>query len=74
MIRQTILHSSSNTDIMAAVGVAAADVMDMDKAAECSINRIPPVRHPRCRESSDYKISAPISETAAKGDYDDASM
>jgi hypothetical protein len=52
MIRQTILHSS-NTDIMAAaaVAVAVADVMDMDKA-ECSINRIPPVRQPRFRASS----------------------
>jgi hypothetical protein len=47
MIRQTILHS--NTDIMA----AAADVTDMDKA-ECSINRILPVRHPRCRDNSNY--------------------
>jgi hypothetical protein len=46
MIRQTILHSI--TDIM-----AAADIMDMAKA-ECSINRILPVRQPRCRESSNY--------------------
>ena len=45
-IRQMILHSI--TDIM-----AAADVMDMDKA-ECSISRILPVRHPRCRESNNY--------------------
>jgi hypothetical protein len=44
-IRQAILHS----DIMA----AAADVMDMDKA-ECSIGRILPVRHPRCRENNNY--------------------
>jgi hypothetical protein len=51
MIRQTILHSS-NTGIMAAVVVVAvADVMDMDKA-ECSINRILPVRQPQCRDSS----------------------
>ena len=71
MIRSTILHSS-NPDIMAPVVVAAADVMDMDKA-ECSINRILPVRHPRCRESSEYKISTPISDTAANGDYGDAS-
>ena len=46
-IRQLILHSI--TDIMA----AAADVMDMDKA-ECSISRILPVRHPRCREYNNY--------------------
>jgi hypothetical protein len=44
-IRQTILHSI--TDIM------AANVMDMDKA-ECSISRILPVRHPRCRENNNY--------------------
>jgi len=68
MIRQTILHS--NTDITAAV---VTDVMDMDQA-ECSINRIPPFRQPRCRASSNYKISAPISETAAKRDYGDASV
>ena len=43
-VLQLILHSI--TDIM----VAAADVMDMDKA-ECSINRILPVRHPRCRDN-----------------------
>jgi hypothetical protein len=49
MIRQTILHSNS-TNITAAV-VVVADVMDMDKA-ECSINRIPPVHHPQCRDSS----------------------
>jgi hypothetical protein len=48
-IRQTILRSI--TDIM--VAVAAADVTDMDKA-ECSINRILPVRHPRCRDSNNY--------------------
>jgi hypothetical protein len=41
------LHSI--TDIMA----VAADVMDMDKA-ECSISRILPVRHPRCRENNNY--------------------
>jgi len=46
-IRQTTLHSI--TDIMA----AAADVMDTDKA-ECSISRILPVRHPRCRENNNY--------------------
>ena len=49
-VLQLILHSI--TDIM----VAAADVMDMDKA-ECSISPILAVRHPRCRESS-YKVSA----------------
>jgi hypothetical protein len=48
-IRQPILHSI--TDIMAAV--AAADVMDMDKA-ECSISRILPVRHPRYRDNNNY--------------------
>jgi hypothetical protein len=47
-IRQTILRSI--TDIMV---VAAADVTDMDKA-ECSINRILPVRHPRRRDSNNY--------------------
>jgi hypothetical protein len=47
-VRQPILHSI--TDIMA---VAAADVMDMDKA-ECSVSRILPVRHPRCRENNNY--------------------
>jgi hypothetical protein len=31
----------------------AADVMDMDKA-ECSISRILPVRHPRCRDNNNY--------------------
>jgi hypothetical protein len=50
-VRQPILHS--NTDIMAAVVVAAADVMDMDKA-ECSISRILPVRHPRCQDNNNY--------------------
>jgi len=49
-IRQTILRSI--TDIMVVVA-AAADVTDMDKA-ECSINRILPVRHPRCRDSNNY--------------------
>jgi hypothetical protein len=48
-VRQTILHSI--TDIMAVV--AAADVMDMDKA-ECSISRMLPVRHPRCRDNNNY--------------------
>jgi hypothetical protein len=48
-IRQPILHSI--TDIM--VVAAAADVTDMDKA-ECSINQILPVRHPRCRDSNNY--------------------
>jgi hypothetical protein len=48
-IRQPILHSI--IDIMAAV--VAADVMDMDKA-ECSISRILPVRHPRCRDNNNY--------------------
>jgi hypothetical protein len=57
MIRQTILRS--NTDITAAAVVVVADVMDMDKA-ECSINRILPVRHPRFRDSSNYEISAPL--------------
>jgi hypothetical protein len=47
-IRQTTLHSI--TDNMAAV-LAAADVMDMDKA-ECSISRILPVRHPRYRDNN----------------------
>ena len=50
MIRPTILHSSS-TYIMPAAVVAAADVMDVDKA-ECSISRILPVRQPRFRASS----------------------
>jgi hypothetical protein len=53
---QTILHSI--TDIMAAV-----DVMDTEKEkdkdrAENSIGRILSVRRPRCRESSNYKISS----------------
>ncbi len=48
-VRQTILHSI--TDIMAVV--AAADVMDMDKA-ERSISRMLPVRHPRCRDNNNY--------------------
>jgi hypothetical protein len=58
-VRQTTLHS--NTDIMAAV-VAAADIMDMDKA-ECPISRILPVRHPRFRDNNNYafeQISASI--------------
>jgi hypothetical protein len=50
-VRQPILHSIN--DIMAAVVAAAADVMDMDKA-ECSINRILAIRHPRYRENSNY--------------------
>jgi hypothetical protein len=49
-VRQTTLHSI--TDIMAEV---AADIMDMDKA-ECSISRILPVRHPRCRDSNNYSF------------------
>jgi hypothetical protein len=57
MIRPTILHSSNTGIMAAAVVVVAADAMDVDKA-ECSINRILPVRHPRFRASSDYKISA----------------
>jgi hypothetical protein len=57
MIRQTILHSNS-TNITAAV-VVVADVMGMDKA-ECSISRIPPVRHRLFRDSSNYEISAPL--------------
>ena len=48
-IRQPILHSI--TDIKAVV--AAADVMDMDKA-ECSISRILPVRHSRYRDNNNY--------------------
>jgi hypothetical protein len=47
-VRQPILHSI--TDIMA---VAAADIMDMDKA-ECSISRILLVRHPRNRDNNTY--------------------
>jgi hypothetical protein len=51
-VRQTTLHSI--TDIMAVVAVVvAADIMDMDKA-ECSISRILPVRHPRCRDNNNY--------------------
>jgi hypothetical protein len=50
-VRQLILHSIS--DIMA---VAAADVMDMDKA-ECSISRILPVRHPRYRDNNTYAFA-----------------
>jgi hypothetical protein len=53
MIRPTILHSSNTGIMAAAVVVVAADAMDVDKA-ECSINRILPVRHPRFRASSDY--------------------
>jgi hypothetical protein len=48
-VRQTILHSITN--ITAAGAAAAVDVMDMDKA-ECSISRILPVRHPRCRDNN----------------------
>jgi len=54
-MRQTILHSI--TDIIA----AAVDVMDVEKEkdrVEDSISRILSVRHPRCRESSNYKISS----------------
>ena len=54
-IRQTILHRI--TDIMA----AAVDVMDMEKdkdRVEDSISRILSVRRPRCRASSNYKISS----------------
>ena len=54
-VRQAILQSI--TDIMA---VAAADVMDMDKA-ECSISRILPVRHPRFRDNNSYAF-AEVSE------------
>jgi uncharacterized membrane protein YjjP (DUF1212 family) len=50
-VRQTTLHSI--TDIMEVVAVVAADIMDMDKA-ECSISRILPVRHPRCRDNNNY--------------------
>jgi hypothetical protein len=50
-VRQPILHSI--TDIMA---VAAADVMDMDKA-ECSISRILPVRHPWYRDNNIYAFA-----------------
>jgi len=50
-VRQTTLHSI--TDIMAVVAVVAGDIMDMDKA-ECSISRILPVRHPRCRDNNNY--------------------
>jgi hypothetical protein len=50
-VRQAILQSI--TDIMA---VAAADVMDMDKA-ECSISRILPVRHPRYRDNNSYAFA-----------------
>jgi hypothetical protein len=48
-VRQLILPSI--TDIM-----AAADVMDMDKA-ECSISRILPVRHPRYRDNNTYAFA-----------------
>jgi len=47
-IRQTILQNI--TGIREAVVV---DIMDMEKA-ECSINRILPVRDPRCRENKKY--------------------
>jgi hypothetical protein len=47
-VRPAILHI---TDIM-----AAADVMDMDKA-ERSISRILPVRHPRCRDNNTYAFA-----------------
>jgi hypothetical protein len=50
-VRQAILHSIS--DIMA---VAAADVMDMDKAV-CSISRILPVRHPWYPDNNTYAFA-----------------
>jgi hypothetical protein len=50
-VRQPILHSI--TDIMA---VAAADVMDMDKAKR-SISRILPGRHPRYRDNNTYAFA-----------------
>jgi len=60
-MRQTILHSI--TDIMA----AAVDVMGMDKdKAEWSINRILTVRHPRCRENSNYKN---LNASTERGGY-----
>ncbi len=65
-IRQTILHSF--TDIM-----AAADVLDKDKA-EYSISRILPVRRPRCRESSNYKISAASNASTERGGYSVTSL
>jgi hypothetical protein len=54
-VRQAI-HQSI-TDIMA---VAAADVMDTDKA-ECSISRILPVRHPRYRDNNTYAHALALS-------------
>jgi hypothetical protein len=56
-VRRPILHSI--TDIMAA---AAAGVMDMDKA-ECSISRILPVRHPRCRENNNRIAELSIADS-----------
>jgi hypothetical protein len=50
-VRQAIHQSIA--DIMA---VAAADVMDMDKA-ECSVSRILPVRHPRYRDNNTYAFA-----------------
>jgi len=50
-VPQAILHSIS--DIMA---VAAADVMDMDKAV-CSISRILPVRHPWYPDNNTYAFA-----------------
>jgi hypothetical protein len=45
--------------------VAAADVMDMDKA-ECSISRILPVRHPRCRDNNTYTFARIILAAGAE--------
>jgi hypothetical protein len=52
-LRQTTHHSI--TDITAVVVLAAADITDMDKA-ECSISRILPVRHPRCRDNKQLRL------------------
>jgi len=51
-IRQTILRSITGITVV----VVAADIMDMDKE-ECSISRILPVRHPRCRDSNNYAFA-----------------
>jgi len=53
-LRQTT-HPSI-TDITAAVVLAAADITDVDKA-ECSISRILPVRHPRCRDNNNCALT-----------------
>ena len=37
-------------------GGGAADITDMDKA-ECSISRILPVRHPRCRDNNNCALT-----------------